>query len=66
MNERMKLPEPSWLGWDRDHVTEILGYTPDQMREFSESAIKECAGWLEDLGLVEVAMDMKAHFGVKP
>jgi hypothetical protein len=66
MNERIKLPELSWLGWDRDHVTEILGYTPDQMREFYESAIKECAGWLEDLGLVEVAMDMKEHFGVKP
>lgn len=42
MNERIKLPVQEWLGYDPEKG-DIHGYTFDQMREFAELIIRECA-----------------------
>ena len=34
-------------------------------QKFAELIIKECAHKLEDNGMVEVAMELKEHFGVE-
>jgi hypothetical protein len=43
MNERIKLPAQEWLGYDPDRG-DIHGYTFEQMREFAELIVRECAG----------------------
>jgi hypothetical protein len=41
MNERIKLPDQEWLGYDPEKG-DIHGYTFEQMREFAESIVREC------------------------
>lgn len=41
------------------------GHHMDHIHMFAELIVKECAGKLEDDGMVEVAMEIKQHFGVK-
>lgn len=79
MNERIKLPAQEWLGYDPEKG-DIHGYTFDQMREFAELIVRECADLLmqaaEELedqspnkGYFEIAADLsetiKNHFGVQ-
>ena len=42
MNERIKLPAQEWLGYDPERG-DLHGYTFEQMREFAELIIRECA-----------------------
>ena len=74
MNERIKLPDQEWLGYDPERG-DLHGYTFEQMREFAESIIKECADVLnkrfvgdlnrEDMEVRRCIADIKRHFGVE-
>jgi len=68
MNERIKLPDQEWLGYDPEKG-DIHGYTFEQMREFAESIIKECAGLVEDYYDEDTKYlaghIIRKHFGVK-
>lgn len=74
MNERIKLPAQEWLGYDPERG-DIHGYTFDQMRQFSELIVRECAGLFPNV-YVEIKTDyghtpviaadyIKQHFGVE-
>ena len=41
MNERIKLPDQEWLGYDPEKG-DIHGYTFEQMRDFTELIVREC------------------------
>jgi hypothetical protein len=41
MNERIKLPDQEWLGYDPERG-DMHGYTFDQMKDFAELIVKEC------------------------
>lgn len=47
MNER--LPDQAWLGYDPERG-DIHGYTPEQMREFTELILADVMSICEDLG----------------
>jgi hypothetical protein len=68
MNKRIKLPDQEWLGYDPEKG-DIHGYTFEQMREFTESIIKECAGLVEDYYDEDTKYlaghIIRKHFGVK-
>jgi len=65
MNERIReLAEEHGL----IHEYMTIGERNDALikyKEFAELIIRECAQKLEDDGMVEVAMEIKQHFGVK-
>lgn len=42
MNERIKLPDQEWLGYDPERG-DMHGYTFEQMREFAQLIVRECA-----------------------
>jgi hypothetical protein len=58
MNERIK--ELAEQCWDK----RLDGLHFDQ-EKFAKLIVKECCQKLEDDGMVEVAMEMKQHFGVE-
>jgi len=61
MNERLKLlAHQAWV--DNDNMDDG-GYT--DLEKFAKLIVKECCQKLEDDGMVEVAMEMKQHFGVE-
>jgi len=74
VNERIKLPDQEWLGYDPERG-DLHGYTFEQMREFAESIIKECTDVLnkrfvgdlnrEDMEVRRCIADIKRHFGVE-
>ena len=39
-------------------------FNEDELEKFAELIVKECCQKLENDGMVEVAMEMKEHFGV--
>ena len=41
----------------------LVGY--DNIEKFAELIVRECAQKLENDGMVEVAMEIKEHFGVE-
>jgi hypothetical protein len=61
MNERIKLPAQEWLGYDPERG-DLHGYTFEQMREFAQLIIRQCA---------EICLEANDHdnilryFGVK-
>ena len=73
MMNNIKLPPQKWLGYDPE-LGEIHGYTFEQMREFAELIVRECAGYV--IGAAEVytqeeqdaceraAVGLKNYFGV--
>lgn len=68
MNERIKLPAQEWLGYDPEKG-DIHGYTFEQMREFAELIIRECASiaatnQAEDMGW-DISEIILEHFGVE-
>jgi len=75
MNERIKLPAQEWLGYDPEKG-DMHGYTFEQMREFAELIVRECAqvarhhalcrsGVAADFaGTVEIQQSILKHFGV--
>ena len=64
MNERIKLPAQEWLGYDPDRG-DMHGYTFEQMREFAELIVRECADVANGLAMPTVALRIKEHFGVE-
>jgi hypothetical protein len=42
MNEQIKLPAQEWLGYDPEKG-DLHGYTFEQMCEFAELIVRECA-----------------------
>ena len=69
MNERIKLPAQEWLGYDPKRG-DIHGYTFEQMREFAESIVRECALKVQDfvdhrIPASEYPDRLKLYFGIK-
>jgi hypothetical protein len=69
MNERIKLPDQEWLGYDPERG-DMHGYTFDQMREFAELIVRECASIYEGVYTDQqrperIDTRIKEHFGVK-
>ncbi len=70
MNERIEK-----LGEQADLLSEFtptkipgryVGYiTEEQILKFAELIVRECCQKLENDGMVEVAMELKEHFGVE-
>jgi len=63
MNERIQAMAASHF--PRDGEGNIHA-TPEIIGEFAELIVKECCQKLENDGMVEVAMEIKEHFGIKP
>lgn len=60
MNERIiELAEQAGFVYNFDPVTWL------KYEKFAELIVLECAQKLEDDGMVEVAMELKEHFGVE-
>ena len=49
----------------KQSTDEILGVKILDQKKFAELIVQECCQKLEDDGMVEVAMEMKQHFGVE-
>ena len=73
MNERIKLPDQEWLGYDPERG-DIHGYTFEQMQEFAELIILECAKVCDSIDVEYEGEDVlatwcadaiKKHFGVE-
>ena len=73
MNERIKLPAQEWLGYDPERG-DLHGYTFEQMREFAELIVKQCANIVRNRSLPDsysescleyIADELEEHFGVK-
>jgi len=64
LNERIKLPAQEWLGYDSEKG-DIHGYTFEQMREFAELIIQECADVAVGLAAPTVALRIKERFGME-
>jgi hypothetical protein len=68
MNERIELPIQGWLGFDPEKG-DIHGYTFEQMREFAELIVRECAAVAYSYDPLEpvpnaIARLIQEHFGV--
>jgi hypothetical protein len=69
VNKRIKLPDQEWLGYDPERG-DIHGYTFEQMREFAELIVRECASIYEGVYTDQqrperIDTRIKQHFGVK-
>ena len=73
MNERIKLPAQEWLGYDPERG-DLHGYTFEQMREFAELIVKQCANIVRNSSLPDsysedcledIADELEELFGVK-
>ena len=74
MNERIKLPDQEWLGYDPEKG-DIHGYTFEQMQEFAKLIVRECAQVSGDditdgdacctNTADRIARQIKQHFGVE-
>ena len=54
------------LAYDADLLDKFrYGYFDPKLQKFAELIVRECCQKLENDGMVEVAMEMKQHFGVK-
>jgi hypothetical protein len=62
MNERIKALATE-VGISVEYLTNTKQIV--LIEKFAELIIRECAQKLEDDGMVEVAMEIKQHFGVK-
>ncbi len=58
MNERIKLPDQEWLGYDPEKG-DIHGYTFEQMRDFTKLIVRECMDNLEWHGHYEAVSQLK-------
>jgi hypothetical protein len=75
MHEKIKLPAQEWLGYDPEKG-DLHGYTVEQMREFAQLIVQECANICdkiyfdrypdaEDFERSEEGDAIKKHFGVE-
>jgi hypothetical protein len=63
MNERIRELAKQAGMW-RQHY-DIGEESPSNLVEFAELIVRECCQKLENDGMVEVAMELKEHFGVE-
>ena len=63
MNERIR--ELAKQAWDATAVSKDFGHPVSFAEKLANLIVKECAQKLENDGMVEVAMEIKEHFGVK-
>ncbi len=64
MNERIR--ELAEQAWKATSVSRDFGHPVSFADHLSDLIIRECANYLEENGgMVEVAMEMKHHFGIK-
>ena len=67
MNERIKLlAEQAGFQYIKDEGIGWAGNHNASLPKFAELVVKECCQKLENDGMVEVAMEIKEHFGIKP
>jgi hypothetical protein len=69
MNQRIKLPDQEWLGYDPERG-DMHGYTFDQMKDFAELIVRECASIYEGVYTDQqrperIDTRIKQHFGVE-
>ena len=76
MNERIKLPDQEWLGYDPVRGN-LHGYTVEQMHWFADRIVRECVNVCESMQLIgpykevqdatlkDAAAQIKEHFGVE-
>jgi len=64
MNERIKLPAQEWLGYDPERG-DLHGYTFEQMREFAQLIVKECAKIADQAEPYKATDLILKHFGVE-
>jgi hypothetical protein len=64
MNEKIKLPAQEWLGYDPERG-DLHGYTFEQMREFAELIVKECAAIADQAEPYKATDLILKHFGVE-
>ena len=64
MNERIIELRKQCLTEVKDQHGNWINYHFDE-NKFAELIVQECCQKLENDGMVEVAMEMKQHFGVK-
>ena len=66
MNDRIKelMNEAVRFHWDHDGQAYEAQVHPEDLEYFAELIVRECCQKLENDGMVEVAMEMKQHFGV--
>ncbi len=64
MNERIIELRKQCLTEVKDQHGNWINYHFDE-HKFAELIVRECCQKLENDGMVEVAMEMKQHFGVK-
>ena len=67
MNERIKelAQEVFSFKYKTDPNELNPGHHMDHLHKFAELIVQECCQKLENDGMVEVAMEMKQHFGVE-
>ena len=63
MNERIKLLAKQAGSTHKQNLGVYQFYT-DELEKFAELIVGECCQKLEDDGMVEIAIEMKQHFGV--
>ena len=62
MNEKIKLPDQEWLGYDPERG-DLHGYTFEQMREFAEMIATECVKIAESkMTGRATAREIREHF----
>lgn len=69
MRENYKLPAQEWLGYDPERG-DIYGYTFDQIKEFADLIVRECANIYEGVYTDQARPEridtrIKKHFGVE-
>lgn len=62
MNERIK---DAWDKAAQDHSGDSWEEQTAFLEKFAELIVRECCQKLEDDGMVEIAIEMKQHFGVE-
>ena len=68
MNERIKLlAEQAGFSFKYKTAPDEMnpGHKLKDLKKFAELIVRECAQKLENDGMVEVAMEIKQHFGVE-
>ena len=66
MIEKIKLPAQEWLGYDPEKG-DLHGYTFEQMREFAELIVRDCAELAEECYCGDTVKSLILnHFGIEP
>jgi len=65
MIEKIKLPAQEWLGYDPEKG-DLHGYTFEQMREFADLIVRDCAELAEECYCGDTVKSLiMNHFGIE-